>query len=101
MNLTGADCTIRGNLCYSISNRMIGENPMNFDVFLSHNSKDKSAVETIGRKLQEVYGLKCWLDKWNLIPGEPWQEALEEALDDCQTVAVFVGPNTISPWENE
>lgn len=74
---------------------------MNFDVFLSHNSQDKPAVETIAHKLQETYGLKCWLDKWNLIPGEPWQEALEEALDDCQTVAVFVGPNTISPWENE
>ena len=74
---------------------------MEFDVFLSHNSKDKPAVETIAHKLQETYRLKCWLDKWNLIPGEPWQEALEEALDNCKTVAVFVGPNTISPWKNE
>jgi tetratricopeptide (TPR) repeat protein len=74
---------------------------MEFDVFLSHNSKDKTAVEQIGVKLQEQYGWKCWLDKWNLVPGEPWQEALEAALDECQTVAVFVGPNTISPWENE
>lgn len=74
---------------------------MNYDVFLSHNSKDKPSVESIAHKLQNTYGLTCWLDKWNLIPGEPWQEALEEALDDCQTVAVFVGPNTISPWENE
>ena len=74
---------------------------MNYDVFLSHNSKNKPSVEEIGRKLQETYSLKCWLDKWNLVPGEPWQEALLDALDDCQTVAVFVGPNIISPWENE
>ena len=74
---------------------------MNYDVFLSHNSKDKPAVEAIGQKLQETYGLKCWLDKWNLIPGDPWQEAIEEALDDSQTFAIFVGPNDISPWENE
>ena len=74
---------------------------MDYDVFLSHNSKDKSVVEQIGLKLKEKYGLKCWLDKWNLVPGEPWQEALEEALDQCQTIAVFVGPNMISPWENE
>ena len=74
---------------------------MDYDVFLSHNSKDKPAVETIAHNLQATYGLKCWLDKWNLVPGEPWQEALEDALDDCQTVAVFVGPNTVSPWENE
>ncbi len=72
-----------------------------FNVFLSHNSKDKPAVEAIARLLQDQYRLKCWLDKWNLVPGEPWQEALEEALDQSETVAVFVGPNEISPWENE
>jgi tetratricopeptide (TPR) repeat protein len=72
-----------------------------FDVFLSHNSKDKPAVETIARSLQDKYGLKCWLDKWNLVPGESWQEALERGLDQSATVAVFVGPNEISPWENE
>ena len=74
---------------------------MDYDVFLSHNSKDKPAVEQIGRLLSKEYHLRCWLDKWNLVPGEPWQEALENALDQCQTVAVFVGPAAISPWENE
>jgi hypothetical protein len=74
---------------------------MNFDVFLSHNSKDKPEVEQIGKMLEKTYSVKCWLDKWNLVPGDPWQEELEKALDDSQTVAVFVGPHTISPWENE
>jgi tetratricopeptide (TPR) repeat protein len=72
-----------------------------YDVFLSHNSRDKPAVEAIGRSLHARYGLQCWLDKWNLVPGEPWQEALEEALDQCQTFAVFVGNDGIGPWENE
>lgn len=74
---------------------------MNFDVFLSHNSKDKPEVEQLARMLEKTYAIKCWLDKWNLIPGEPWQEDLEKALDDSQTVAIFVGPNSISPWANE
>lgn len=74
---------------------------MDYDVFLSHNSKDKPVVEQIGRLLTKEYGLRCWLDKWNLVPGEPWQEGLENALDQCQTVAVCVGPAAISPWENE
>ena len=74
---------------------------MKYAVFLSHNSRDKPAVEHIARLLTGRYGLRCWLDKWNLIPGEPWQEGLEKALDECQTVAVFVGPSAISPWENE
>jgi hypothetical protein len=74
---------------------------MDYDVFLSHNSKDKPAVEQIGHFLTKEYGLRCWLDKWNLVPGEPWQEGLENALDQCQAVAVFVGASPISPWENE
>jgi hypothetical protein len=73
---------------------------MKFDVFLSHNGKDKPAVENLAHKLQEK-GFKVWLDKWNLIPGNPWEEEIEEALDQCQTFAVFVGPSGIGPWENE
>jgi tetratricopeptide (TPR) repeat protein len=73
----------------------------NFDVFLSHNGKDKPAVENIARLLRDEYNLKAWLDKWHLVPGEAWQEGLEDALDECQTFAVFLGPSGIGPWENE
>jgi hypothetical protein len=54
-----------------------------YDVFLSHNSADKPAVEILARRLVGA-GLTPWLDTWNLIPGDPWQEAIEEALDACQ-----------------
>lgn len=73
---------------------------MQYDVFLSHNSADKPDVEALAQRLTDE-GIRPWLDKWNLIPGDPWQEAIEEALDACQTVAVFLGPNGIGPWENE
>lgn len=46
-------------------------------------------------------GLKPFLDKWHLVPGEPWEEALEEALDRSKTCAVFLGPSKLGPWENE
>ena len=59
-----------------------------FDVFLSYNSADKTAVERIALHLKEL-GLNPFLDKLHLIPGEPWQEALEEALNTSATVAVF------------
>jgi len=76
-------------------------NTYNFDVFLSHNSSDKPAVKHIARRLQDEHKLNVFLDEWNLIPGDPWQEALEAALDKSRTVAVFVGPSKIGPWENE
>jgi hypothetical protein len=70
-----------------------------YDVFLSHSSADKAAVEALARRLVQG-GLQPWLDKWNLIPGEPWQEAIEEALECCATCAVFIGPTGTGPWQN-
>jgi hypothetical protein len=71
-----------------------------YDVFLSHNSADKPVVEELARRLVKA-GFQPWLDTWNLIPGEPWQEAIEEALDSCATCAVFIGPSGTGPWQNE
>src|SRR5262245_57394476 len=70
------------------------------DVFLSHHTSDKPAVEELARRLVKQ-GVQLWLDTWNLIPGEPWQEAIEVALDSCATCAVFVGPSGMGPWQNE
>lgn len=72
-----------------------------YDVFLSHNGHDKEAVEDLARRLEDEAQLRPWLDKWNLVPGEPWQEALELALDGSRTCAVFLGPNGVGPWQNE
>ncbi|MEI8017445.1 MAG: toll/interleukin-1 receptor domain-containing protein [Schlesneria sp.] len=71
-----------------------------FHVFLSHNSVDKPAVEELARRLK-ADGIEAWLDKWHLVPGTPWQPALEQALADSMSVAVFVGPSGISPWQDE
>jgi len=71
-----------------------------YDVFLSYNSADKPAIEELARRLARE-GIRPWLDRWHLIPGEPWQEAVEEALEQSETVAVFVGPSGVSPWHNE
>jgi WD40 repeat protein len=71
-----------------------------FDVFLSHNSNDKPLVEALAHSLV-AEGIQPWLDKWNLIPGDPWQTAVEEALINCSSCAVFIGPSGIGPWQNE
>lgn len=74
--------------------------PIQYDVFLSHNGLDKSAVESLARRLEAV-GIHPFLDKWHLIPGQPWQEALEEALEASTTCAVFLGPGGTGTWQNE
>jgi hypothetical protein len=72
-----------------------------YDVFMSHNSEDKLQVERIASRLAKKARLRPWLDTWNLIPGEPWQPAIEEALLACRACAVFVGRTEIGPWQLE
>ena len=69
-----------------------------FDVFLSHNSQDKPTVRRLGTALKKR-GLKVWLDVWELQPGQPWQEGLEEAIETSKTAAVLVGKDGLGPWE--
>ena len=72
-----------------------------YDVFLSYNSADQGTVEIIAHRLREEANLRPFLDRWHLVPGEPWQEAIEEALEESEAVAMFVGPSGVSPWHNE
>ncbi|MCP4655795.1 MAG: toll/interleukin-1 receptor domain-containing protein, partial [bacterium] len=69
-----------------------------FDVFLSHNSRDKPAVRQLGEALGQR-GLRVWLDEWELVPGQPWQEALEEIIATTQAAAVLVGKDGLGPWQ--
>lgn len=71
-----------------------------YDVFISHSSADKPAVEQLARRLQER-GLRPFLDKWHLIPGAPWVPALAQALAESETAAVLFGPAAPAPWRNE
>jgi small GTP-binding protein len=68
-----------------------------FDVFLSHNSKDKAAVEKIAKRLLAV-GILPWLDKWNLAPGDTVSDAMELAIETIPCAALCFGPADIGKW---
>ncbi len=61
-----------------------------YDVFLSHNSVDKAAVEVIGSRLRAA-AFNPFLDKWHLVPGKEWQPELAEALEHGACAAIFFG----------
>jgi energy-coupling factor transporter ATP-binding protein EcfA2 len=71
-----------------------------FDIFLSHNSADKPAVEEIAHRLKDA-GVEPWLDKWCLVPGKTFQSGLADALRSCPTCAVFIGPKGVGDWARE
>lgn len=70
-----------------------------FDVFLSHNSKEKPIVRRLAKKLKER-GLTVWIDEEQLRPGKPWQESLEEIIETCKSAAILVGQNGLGPWQD-
>jgi WD40 repeat protein len=69
-----------------------------YDGFLSYNWRDHAAVETVAHALRNR-GLTVFLDRWYLVPGRPWHQALEEILGTCRAVAVFLGPYGMGPWQ--
>ncbi len=72
-----------------------------YDVFLSHCSADKPAVEAIAVRLRDEAGLRPFLDKWALVPGESWMPALERGLERSTTVAVFFGTRGRGAWHEQ
>jgi small GTP-binding protein len=70
-----------------------------FDVFLCHNSADKGEVRAIARRLEER-GLLPWLDERELQPFVRWQDELQETIPRIKSVAVFVGPHGVGPWQD-
>lgn len=77
----------------------ISEDMPRYDVFISYNSHDHVAVERIGRALEERE-LRVFLDRWELVGGRPWPDALEEHLGRCRSVAVVLGPSGMGRWQH-
>lgn len=71
-----------------------------YDVFLSHNSKDKDAIITLARRLKDE-GLSVWLDIWKLRVGKPWQDPMEKAIRESGSILIFIGESGFGRWENE
>jgi len=70
-----------------------------FDLFISHNNKDKAAVIALAERLK-ANGVKVWLNVWELCLGEPWQESAGKIIVNTRAVAVLVGIDGIGPWED-
>lgn len=92
------DITVRGAVGLGAATSASAPARRIFDVFLSHNGQDKAIVRELAEALR-ARGLEVWLDEWELVPGRPWQEAIEGAIQTAKTAAVVVGPDGFGPWE--
>lgn len=69
-----------------------------FDVFVSHNARDRSIVERIAERLTKS-GIRPWLDRWAMTPGGSWQYELGVGLESSSACAVFIGVHDLGDWE--
>lgn len=71
-----------------------------FDVFISYNTKDRPVVVQIAEKLQGR-GLVVWLDDWQIQPGRSVPRSIDEGVRNSRSVAVFIGPNDVGPFQDD
>jgi WD40 repeat protein len=69
-----------------------------YDVFLSHNSKDKPRVRHLAERLRNA-GLRVWFDEWNIAFGEIISLKVDEGLEQSRVLLLCVSPNALaSNW---
>lgn len=69
-----------------------------FDVFLAHNSLDKPKIRIIYEYLRQL-GLNPWLDEKGIRPGQLYQDVIQQAIQQIQCVAVFIGTTGLGRWQ--
>lgn len=72
--------------------------PFHYDVFLRYHSSDRDVVRSIAQLLQRK-GLKVWFDEWAIQPGDNIADRIEEGLQACHTLLLFLSPAAVqSEW---
>ncbi len=72
-----------------------------YDVFLSHSHNDAKWVEELAKQLEDREKLHVWLDKWILVPGEPWQQGMARGLNQAKSCVVCNSEQTPKGWFQE
>jgi hypothetical protein len=69
-------------------------------VFISYDHSDVRAAEQVARVLARV-GLRPWLDRWEIAPGERWETTLTRALESAAAILALVGAGPSRQVESE
>jgi WD40 repeat protein/GTPase SAR1 family protein len=69
-----------------------------YDIFLSHNSRDKPRVRALAERLRAA-GLRVWFDEWVIRPGDDIYLAIERGLEAARAQVLCMSPAALgSEW---
>ena len=63
-----------------------------YDVFLSHSSKDKDIIRELAERLRKD-GLKVWFDEWEIKPGDSIPARVEDGLEHSRVLVLCMSAN--------
>ncbi|MFN7928321.1 MAG: TIR domain-containing protein [Blastocatellia bacterium] len=71
---------------------------LQYDVFLSHNSKDKPRVRQLAERLRDA-GLRVWFDEWCIQVGDIIAFKVDEGLEQSRVLLLCLSENALgSGW---
>ena len=77
---------------------MNGDSKFQYDIFLSHNAKDKPRVRRLAERLKQA-GLRVWFDEWNNKHGDIIALKVDEGLEQSRVLLLCISPNALaSGW---
>lgn len=66
---------------------------MEFEVFLSHSSKDAAVVQRLLAAIESA-GVKCWIAPRNITLGRDWTECIEEGIKKVRLLLLILSQNS-------
>jgi hypothetical protein len=68
-------------------------NQPKYDIFISYCQKNKEYADFMVEELHRLKpGIRVFIDRQELQPGEAWQQKLYQSIDDCQKVVTLYTP---------
>jgi hypothetical protein len=63
------------------------EQPLQYDVFLCHSSKNKDVVRDVANRLKSD-GVRVWFDEWEIQPGDNIPAKIENGLEHSRVLVL-------------
>jgi GTPase SAR1 family protein len=71
-----------------------------FDFLLAYAPEDRDEALWLAELFQAL-GLRPWLDVWQTVPGQAWQQALHPSLSRIRAVLIALGSPDELPWQDD
>ncbi|MEO6722229.1 MAG: toll/interleukin-1 receptor domain-containing protein [Ferruginibacter sp.] len=81
-----------------LSNQWQQKNPNSAkkkSIFLSYTTKDKDAVETLKRTIEDIGNVTCWYDKREIVAGDDFKREIAKSIKSADLFIPLISSNSL------